>query len=135
VPRSTYYYQPRPECAENLRLLRRRDQLYLKRPFFGSRKMAVELEVNRKRIQRLMRILGRIIITWKQIREHFVTRRRTAQVRFGIVGLDAPLDLVCQVNSYPYKVWGAFPDRPYRGGETKRSAKIAGANPPPFPYL
>jgi putative transposase len=58
VPRSTYYYQPRPESAENLRLLRRLDQLYLKRPFFGSRKMAVELQVNRKRIQRLMRILG-----------------------------------------------------------------------------
>jgi putative transposase len=32
--------------------------LYLKHPFFGSRKMAVELEANRKRIQRLMRILG-----------------------------------------------------------------------------
>jgi putative transposase len=46
VPRSTYYYQPRPESAENLRLIRRLDQLYLKRPFFGSRKMAVELEVN-----------------------------------------------------------------------------------------
>jgi hypothetical protein len=58
VPRSTYYYQPRPESTENLRLLRQLDQLYLKRPFFGSRKMAVELKVNRKRIQRLMRILG-----------------------------------------------------------------------------
>ena len=58
VPRSTYYYQPRLESPENLRLLRQLDQLYLKRPFFGSRKMAVELEVNRKRIQRLMRILG-----------------------------------------------------------------------------
>src|SRR3954453_14585231 len=58
VPRSSYYYQPRPESAENLRLLRQLDQLYLKRPFFGSRKMAIELEVNRKRIQRLMRILG-----------------------------------------------------------------------------
>jgi putative transposase len=58
VSRSTYYYQPRPESAENLRLLRQLDQLYMKRPFYGSRKMAVELEVNRKRIQRLMRILG-----------------------------------------------------------------------------
>src|SRR5580704_7934706 len=58
VPRSTYYYQPQPESAETLRLLRQLDQMYLKRPFFGSRKMAVELEVNRKRIQRLMRILG-----------------------------------------------------------------------------
>jgi putative transposase len=58
VPRSTFYYQPRPESAENLRLLRRLDELYLQRPFFGSRRMAVTLEVNRKRIQRLMRILG-----------------------------------------------------------------------------
>jgi putative transposase len=58
VPRSTYYYQPQPESAENLRLLRVLDELYLKCPFYGSRKMAVVLEVNRKRAQRLMRILG-----------------------------------------------------------------------------
>ncbi len=58
MPRSSYYYQPRRETTQNLRLLRRLDQLYLKCPFFGSRKMAVELKVNRKRIQRLMRILG-----------------------------------------------------------------------------
>jgi putative transposase len=58
VPRSTYYYEPRPESAENLRLLRRLDQLYLDCPFFGSRRMAVTLGVNRKRIQRLMRIVG-----------------------------------------------------------------------------
>jgi hypothetical protein len=58
VPRSTYYHRPRPESAENLRLLRRLDELYLDCPFFGSRRMAVTLEVNRKRIQRLMRILG-----------------------------------------------------------------------------
>jgi putative transposase len=58
VPRSTYYYAPRPESAENLRLLRQLDQLYLDRPFFGSRRMAVALGVNRKRIQRLLRIVG-----------------------------------------------------------------------------
>ena len=32
--------------------------MYLDYPFFGSRRMAVMLEVNRKHIQRLMRILG-----------------------------------------------------------------------------
>ena len=32
--------------------------MYLKWPFYGSRKLAFLLEVNRKRIQRLMRILG-----------------------------------------------------------------------------
>ena len=58
LPRSTYYYQPRPESAENLRLMRRLDEMYLEWPFYGSRRMAVTLGVNRKRAQRLMGILG-----------------------------------------------------------------------------
>ena len=58
LPRSTYYYQPRPESAENLCLMRRLDELYLECPFFGSRRMAVMLGVNRKRAQRLMGIMG-----------------------------------------------------------------------------
>jgi putative transposase len=58
LARSTYYYQPRPESAENLQVMRRLDKLYLEYPFFGSRRMAVILGVNRKHIQRLMRILG-----------------------------------------------------------------------------
>ena len=60
MARSTYYYcQPRTESAENLRLLRRLDELYLDYPFFGSRRMAIVLEINRKHSQRLMRILGK----------------------------------------------------------------------------
>jgi len=55
---SSYYYQPQPQSPENLRLLRRLDQLYMDMPFFGSRRMAIELGVNRKRAQRLMRIAG-----------------------------------------------------------------------------
>jgi putative transposase len=58
LPRSTYYHSPQPESAENLRLLRELDELYLKYPFLGSRKLAVMLKANRKRMQRLMRILG-----------------------------------------------------------------------------
>jgi putative transposase len=58
LPRSTYYHVPQPESAKNLRLLRKLDELYLKYPFFGSRKMAAVLKANRKRMQRLMRILG-----------------------------------------------------------------------------
>jgi len=58
LPRSTFYYQPQPESAGNLKLLRRIDELYMECPFYGSRRMAVVLEVNRKRVQRLMRILG-----------------------------------------------------------------------------
>lgn len=58
LPRSTFYYQPQPESEENLSLLRRLDRLYLDHPFYGSRRMAAVLAVNRKRIQRLMRIAG-----------------------------------------------------------------------------
>jgi putative transposase len=63
VSRSGLYYQPVEVSAEELHLLRRIDELYLVWPFYGSRRMTVALqqeghEVNRKRVQRLMRIMG-----------------------------------------------------------------------------
>ncbi len=58
VPRSTYSYTPQPESVENLALMRQIDELYLWRPFYGSRSMAFDLGVNRKRVQRLMRRMG-----------------------------------------------------------------------------
>ena len=58
LARSSYYYRPRPESEETLALLRRLDELYMELPFFGSRRMAAMLGVNRKRMQRLMRIAG-----------------------------------------------------------------------------
>ena len=57
-------YRPRPEPdAEDLALMRRIDELYLEKPFYGSRRMTFELNeegrgVNRKRVQRLMRLMG-----------------------------------------------------------------------------
>ena len=61
--RSTWYYTAATESEENLCLMRLIDEQYLRRPFFGSRRMAVWLEsvgrvVNRKRVQRLMRLMG-----------------------------------------------------------------------------
>jgi putative transposase len=58
LERSTYYYEPAAETAENLALMRAIDRVYLARPYFGSRRVAVELEMNRKRVQRLMRIMS-----------------------------------------------------------------------------
>lgn len=63
LARSSYYYKPSPESALNLRLMRMIDEQYLITPFYGSRQMAKELKsfgenVNRKRVQRLMRIMG-----------------------------------------------------------------------------
>ena len=61
--RSNLYYEPVPESAENLALMRLMDEEYLRHPFLGSRRMEVYLEkqghvVNRKKIQRLMRQMG-----------------------------------------------------------------------------
>ena len=63
LARSTFYYEPACESAENLALMRRIDQQYLETPFYGSRRMAEEVStevcrVNRKRVQRLMRTMG-----------------------------------------------------------------------------
>jgi putative transposase len=57
LARGSWYYEPVAETAANLKLMRRIDELYLKRPYFGSRRMADELSVNRKRVQRLMRLM------------------------------------------------------------------------------
>jgi putative transposase len=56
--RSSWYYQPTGESAENLQWMRRIDEQYLKTPFYGSRKMAAVLGIDRKRAQRLMRLMG-----------------------------------------------------------------------------
>ena len=58
LERSTYYYQPAEESAEDLAVMRAIDEEYLRRPFYGSRRLAQELGLNRKRVQRLMRIMG-----------------------------------------------------------------------------
>ena len=63
LPRSTYYYEPQTESYENLLLMRLIDEEYLAHPFLGSRKMTTYLRnlgfnVNRKRVQRLMRKMG-----------------------------------------------------------------------------
>lgn len=63
ISRSQLYYEPVPETAENLHLMRLIDEQYLKTPFWGSRNMTAYLRrqgqvVNRKRIQRLLRKMG-----------------------------------------------------------------------------
>lgn len=58
LPRSSWYYTPATETQENLELMRSIDRQYLSTPFYGSRKLAKVLSVNRKRVQRLMRVMG-----------------------------------------------------------------------------
>jgi putative transposase len=61
--RSSLYYEPVPETLEDLRLMRLIDEQYTACPFYGSRRMTIWLTqqgevVNRKRVQRLMRVMG-----------------------------------------------------------------------------
>ncbi len=61
--RASYNLEPATETIENLRLMRRIDEQYLKTPYFGSRRMAIVLagggeEVNPKRVKRLMALMG-----------------------------------------------------------------------------
>ena len=63
ISRSSVYYAPRGESAENLALLRRMDALSLQYPFYGSRQMARHLRregvaAGRRRVRRLMRLMG-----------------------------------------------------------------------------
>lgn len=64
VPRSSFYYQHQPINPEDLDLMKLIDAQYLKTPCWGSRSMRNHLRrlgyttLNRKRVQRLMRIMG-----------------------------------------------------------------------------
>ena len=63
VNRAGLYYQPLGESAENLQFMRLLDEQYTKTPFYGSRRMmeclrAKGFEVNRKRVSRLMEVMG-----------------------------------------------------------------------------
>jgi len=63
VPRSLVYRKPSEASAEDLAIMTLIDRQYLVRPYYGSRRLAAWLatqghRVNRKRVQRLMRLLG-----------------------------------------------------------------------------
>ena len=64
LSRGSLYYAPAPPSAENLRLMRRLDELYLEVPWMGCRPLAVILSgefgvpVGRRRVARLRRIMG-----------------------------------------------------------------------------
>lgn len=63
ISRSTIYYQPRVNL-EQLELMKEIDKIYLEWPSYGSRRIAKELtlwlkrKINRKPVQRLMRLMG-----------------------------------------------------------------------------
>jgi putative transposase len=60
LSRSSLYYQPMPPAVEEVALKHRIDEIYTAYPFYGSRRIAVQLQregelINRKAVQRHMR--------------------------------------------------------------------------------
>jgi len=98
LPRSSYYRPGKPESEENLELMKLIDEEYTRLPFFGTRKMRDFLVrqghgVNRKRVQRLMRLMGL---------ESIVPKKRTS-----IAGKDHKI--------YPYLLRGLEINSPNQG--------------------
>jgi len=64
VPRSSFYNRPTGVSDSDLALMRLLDECYLEKPFYGSRRVRDwlsdrhDMVVNRKRIQRLRRVMG-----------------------------------------------------------------------------
>jgi len=70
LSRSTWYYEPVDESAEDLALKAQIDRIFTETPYFGSRKITEILRrrghrINRKRVRRLMREMGLEVI-WQK---------------------------------------------------------------------
>src|SRR5438270_9551260 len=101
LARSGVYRQPAPPDREALGLMRWIDRKYLATPFYGSRRMTAALrlagrQVNRKRVQRLMRLVGLEALGPKP-----KTSRPAAQHRIY------PYLLRCLAIDRPNQVWSA----------------------------
>jgi len=67
ISRSSIYWKPAEVSEEDRALMALIDRQYLARPYYGSRRMAAWLatqghRVNRKRVQRLMRLMGLVAV-------------------------------------------------------------------------
>jgi putative transposase len=63
LSRSSVYYQPLPLTESELALMRRIDEIHLKIPYYGSRRIRDQLQregynINRKKVRRLMQLMG-----------------------------------------------------------------------------
>jgi hypothetical protein len=75
LARSGVYRRKAGPDPDDLAVMKRIDELHLAQPFYGSRKMVVALreegrQVNRKRVRRLMRIMGLEALVPKPRDEH-----------------------------------------------------------------
>ncbi len=100
--RSSLYYQPLPPSPQEVLLKRRIDEIYTARPFYGSRRITVQLHregytVNRKAVIRHMREMGLAAIVPGPHLSRGSKRASDSKYPYLLRGL---------VAQYPNHVWG-----------------------------
>jgi putative transposase len=95
VCRSGLYYQAQPVSADDLLLMRALDELHLKHPFLGARRLAAMLkrdgfEVGRRHVGSLMRLMGFEAFYRKPRPSVTVTGHRIYPYLLGNVAIERP---------------------------------------------
>lgn len=95
VARSTVYYQPRPARGSDVDVMRRIDEIHLAWPFLGSRRIVDQLAgqgitVNRKHVQRLMRVMGLVALYPKRNTSKPAPGHKTYPYLLKDLTIDAP---------------------------------------------
>lgn len=105
VSRQSLYYQHKKEALD-WQLKVRIEEVLREHPSYGSRRLALHLRLNRKRLQRIMRRFG-----LKPYRRH--GKRYLVTTRVPVIYANV---LMTTVPSYPNHVWAAdFTELKYRG--------------------
>ena len=105
IARSTLYYRPAPVDLDDLAVMRRMDELYLASPFYGSRRMVAVLRreglvINRKRVRRLMRVMGLEAIYQKPNTSRGHPDHTVYPYLLRGLIIDRPNQVVCRHNLY-----------------------------------
>lgn len=111
LPRATYYYEPVGDSALNIELMHRIDEIYTRHPYYGSRRIRACLrrqgyEVNRKRIQRLMRKMEIAAIYPKPKLSHANREHQFYPYLLRDVEIDRPNQVWCTDITYIRLVGG-----------------------------
>ena len=105
VSRSSIYRRPTEVSAEDRAIMALIDRQYLARPYYGSRRMAAWLmtqdhTVNRKRVQRLMRLMGLVAIYQRPNTSKSATTHKVYPYRLGGMAIERVNQVWCSDVTY-----------------------------------
>jgi putative transposase len=105
VSRAAVYRKPAEATAEDLAIMALIDRQYLVRPYYGSRRMAAWLAtqghvVNRKRVQRLMRLLGLVAIYQRPNTSKPAVAHKIYPYRLGAIAIERVNQVWCADVTY-----------------------------------